>query len=182
MLRDATIKVFTKKYYIIIALVTGVMAFSVAIFLPNIKLVVQIFTDSAFSLHDKFLLFYNLYGSLSTNFTAFSLSYTIAIAILFGLNIGLLTFYLRNRISEIQQSGMATGALGVLSGVLGVGCAACGSIIASVFLPLLGGSALLSVLPLHGSEFGILSVILLSVSYYLTAKQIQNPAICKIAG
>lgn len=180
MLHQATLKVFTQKNYIFIALITGVVAFSIAILLPNIKLVIQIFTDGAFSLHDKFLLFYNLYGSLSTNFTPFSLSYTIAIAVLFGLNIALLTFYVRNRISEMKQSGMATGALGIISGILGVGCAACGSIIASVFLPLVGGGALLSVLPLHGSEFGVLSVVLLLVSYYLTAQQIQNPAVCKV--
>jgi len=33
---------------------------------------------------------------------------------------------------------------------------------------------------LGGSEFGILGVILLMISIYIIAKQIQNPAVCRI--
>jgi len=43
----------------------------------------------------------------------------------------------------------------------------------------IGASGILAFLPLGGGEFGILGVILLTVSLYLTAKQIQNPMICK---
>lgn len=47
-------------------------------------------------------------------------------------------------------------------------------------LSLFGASWILSFLPLGGGEFGILGVILLTVSLYMTAKQIQNPAVCRI--
>ncbi|HQU09423.1 MAG TPA: hypothetical protein PLV25_05630, partial [Opitutales bacterium] len=72
------------------------------------------------------------------------------------------------------------GFLGIASGVLGMGCAACGSFLLTSLLSLFGASWLLSYLPLAGGEFGILGVILLAVSLYMTAKKIQNPAVCKI--
>ena len=68
----------------------------------------------------------------------------------------------------------------IVSGVLGMGCAACGSFLLTSIFSLFGASWLLSYLPLDGGEFGILGVILLAVSLYLTAKKIQNPAVCKI--
>ncbi len=43
-----------------------------------------------------------------------------------------------------------------------------------------GAAWILSFLPFAGGEFGTLGGILLVVSLYLTAKQIQNPAVCKI--
>jgi hypothetical protein len=47
-------------------------------------------------------------------------------------------------------------------------------------LSLVGASGILAFLPLNGGEFGIIGVILLGVSLYMTAKKIQDPAICKI--
>ncbi|MEK7094025.1 MAG: hypothetical protein AAB903_01645, partial [Patescibacteria group bacterium] len=81
-------------------------------------------------------------------------------------------------IVEVRQSGIATGFLGIASGALGMGCAACGSFLLTSGLSLVGASGILVFLPLAGAEFGILGVILISISIYLTAEQIQNPAIC----
>jgi len=47
-------------------------------------------------------------------------------------------------------------------------------------LSLVGASGALAFLPLGGSEFGIIGVILLVVSIYIMSKQITNPAVCKI--
>lgn len=181
MVFEASKKVFMKTPYAILAISMGVITFVLAILLPNLELVGKIIPDATISFTQKISILFGLLGSITTNFTVLSASYTILIAILFGANIALITFYLKNRITEVRQSGMATGVLGMASGVLGLGCAACGSIIISAILPIFGGGALLSLLPLHGSEFGILGVILLSISYYLTVKQIQNPATCKIS-
>lgn len=180
MIFEATKKVFREKRYLLLAVLTGLFAFAFAVLFPNIKLLSQFFNDSAISIYQKMLLLFNLFGSITVNFTLFTASYTILISILFGMNTALLAFHIRNRISTIKQSGTVLGVMGIASGILGIGCAACGSIVISLILPIFGGGAFLSFLPLQGGEFGILSIILLSLSYYLIAKEIQKSKICAL--
>ena len=180
MISQALQKVFRKSLYTLLALFTSAMVFMFAVWLPNLPLIVKVMGHSEIPLSQKFDLPISLLGSIITNFTLFSASYTIAIAILFGVNLAMIVYFLRRRITEVQQNGMATGFFGIASGVLGMGCAACGSFLLTSGLSLVGASGILGFLPLAGGEFGILGVILLSVSIYFTAKQIQNPAVCKI--
>ncbi len=91
----------------------------------------------------------------------------------------MITYFLKRRIKEVGQGGVATGFLGIASGVLGVGCAACGSFLLTS-LTLVGAGGVLTFLPLGGSEFGIIGVLLLATSVYMTAKQIKNPLVCRI--
>ena len=180
MLFQALQKVFRKPIYILLALVTSFAVFAFAVWLPNISLIVKVMGHPGISLTQKLDLPISLLGSIVTNFTLLSASYTIAIAILFGINVAIFVYFLRRRITDVEQSGIATGFFGITSGVIGMGCAACGSFLLTSLLSLVGASGILAFLPLGGGEFGILGVILLSVSIYLTAKKIQNPAVCKI--
>ncbi|MBK5204909.1 MAG: hypothetical protein JJD98_05735 [Polaromonas sp.] len=68
-----------------------------------------------------------------------------------------------------------------MSGVIGIGCAACGSLILGVILPSFGAAGALAALPLNGEEFGILSVALLFVSLLLISKNIAEPINCGLA-
>ena len=79
--------------------------------------------------------------------------------------------------SMVKRAGVATGLFGITSGVVGMGCAACGSFLLTSMLSFVGASGILAFLPLGGGEFGILGVILLGISLYMTAKKIQNPAV-----
>lgn len=180
MLLQALQKVFRKPAYILLALITGVVMFVFAVWLPNIRLIAIIVGSPDVSFSQKLEIPASLLGSITTNFTLLSASYTIAIAILVGVNMAMVVYFLRRKISEVKQAGIATGFLGVISGVLGVGCAACGSFLLTSGLAFVGASSVLAYLPLTGGEFGILGVLLLSISIYLTAKKIQNPAVCKI--
>lgn len=89
-------------------------------------------------------------------------------------------FFLRRRLTSIKQSGVALGFFGILSGILGVGCAACGSFLIVTLITWSGVGALVAALPLKGGEFGVISIILLLISLYQTAKQIEDPLVCKI--
>ena len=166
--------------YALLALITSTVVFAFAVWFPNISLIVEIMGHPGISFSQKLDLPISLLGSIATNFTLLSASYTIAIALLFGVNLAMTTYFLRRKISEVRQSGVTTGFIGLASGVLGMGCAACGSLLLTSSLSLIGASGILAFLPLAGGEFGILGVILLSVSIYLIAKQIQNPTVCKI--
>lgn len=180
MLFQALQKIFRKPMYILLAFITSSAVFAFAVWLPNIPLIVKVMGHSGISLTQKFDLPISLLGSIVTNFTLLSASYTIAIAILFGMNVSMIVYFLRRRVDEVRQTGMATGLFGITSGVIGMGCAACGSFLLTSILSLIGASGILAFLPLNGGEFGILGVVLLGASLYMTAKKIQNPAVCKI--
>jgi hypothetical protein len=180
MIFQALQKVFRKPAYGILALTISAGMFVFATWLPNIRLIVSVATSPDTPLSEKLDLPISLIGSIATNFTLLSASYTIAIAILLGIDLAMVVFYLRRRIKNTKQNGITTGFLGLTTGVLGIGCAACGSLLLTSFLSLIGATGILVTLPLHGGEFGILGLILLGLSIYTVAKQIQNPSVCKI--
>ncbi len=180
MVLQALQKVFRKPLYVLIAVTTSVVMFVFATWLPNIRLITSIVGSSDASLSQKIEIPISLLGSITTNFTVLSASYTVAIAILFGISLAMVVYVMKRKLSETKQSGMVTGFVGMASGVLGMGCAACGSLLLTSGLAFVGASGLLALLPLGGSEFGILGVILLSFSIYFTAKQIENPSVCRI--
>lgn len=180
MLILALQKVFRKPTYVLLALVASLIMFAFAVWLPNIRLLASVFSSSDISFLVKLNLPISLLGSIATNFTLLSVSYIIAIAVLLGINLAMVIYYLGRKIDGIQQGGITTGFLGITSGMLGVGCAACGSFILMNILTFIGASWVLSYLPLAGAEFGVLGVMLLVISLYLTAKQILDPAVCNI--
>ncbi|MDP3989404.1 MAG: hypothetical protein Q8P93_04180 [bacterium] len=179
MILEALQKVFRNSRLTLLAITVAVMVFLFAVWLPNLGLIKTILFDSSISIGVKVNLPIQLIGSISTNFTLLSALYTIIIAILFGVYVAMLTYFLKRRIKEVGKGGVATGFLGIASGVLGVGCAACGSFLLTS-LALVGASGTLAFLPLGGSEFGILGVVLLVLAIYMTAKKIIDPLVCKV--
>jgi len=182
MLIAAFKQVFSSIRYLAIAGITAFAVFVLSAWLPNLGLVWQIVTSSTASIADKFSILTGLLGSIQTNFTAFSASYTIAIAILFGINAAMVVYYFRQRRQFFKQSGAATSFGGLVSGMFGIGCAACGTLVLSPFISLIGAGGLIAVLPFGGQEFGMLGVGILGFSIFLTAKKIQDPLICEIKG
>lgn len=179
MVFEALQKVFRKPGLVILAVLVSALVFVLAVWLPNIRLVAVIVSSSDVPFVSKIQLPVSLLGSIGTNFTPLSATYTVIIAILFGVYIAMITYFLKRRIKEVGQGGVATGFLGIMSGVLGVGCAACGSFLLTS-LTLVGAGGVLTLLPLGGSEFGIIGAILLALAVYMTAKKIIDPQVCKV--
>lgn len=174
-------KVFAQARYTQIAVLIAFLALSAAILLPNTAIIGQVFWSENISLYAKFSFLGTMYGSLITNFSLLSAISTVLIAGLFGVNTALLTFYIRRRQNKSQNvKGNTAGFLGAVSGVFGIGCAACGSVIISGLLALFGASGLLALLPLHGAEFGVVGVVLLMYSVYQLCKRINDPLVCSI--
>jgi len=180
MLINALKKVFKKPSYILLALVSMFLVFAVSVWLPNIPLIIKIMGHGGITFNQKVGIPVSLLGSIYTNFTLISAIYTIFISLFFGINLAMFVFFLKRKINTLQKSGMTTGFLGLLSGIVGVGCAACGSLVLASLLSLFGSTWIITLLPLKGEEFGILGVILLMISIYMVAKQIEDPAVCSI--
>lgn len=171
-------KVFSGPKYLLLAFAISVVVFSFAVWLPNWKLIFAIITSPSVDFTEVISIVFSLFLSIETNFTAVSASYTIAIAVLFGVNIALLAYYISKRKGSFQGKGSALGIGGLVSGVFGIGCAACGTFILSSLLALVSTGGIIAFLPLGGEEFGILGVALIGYATYWTAKKIEEPLVC----
>lgn len=91
----------------------------------------------------------------------------VVIAVLAGVNIALVTYHFREH--EISASGGGGSLVGVVLGLLGAGCAACGSAVLLGVLSLFGAGGLVLALPFDGLEISLLAVVALLLSTYWIA-------------
>ncbi len=200
-IRMALSEVFVRPSYIALASVLAIAAFLFAVWLPNFGLISEVFSTSGAPLAARINIMLALLGGIGTNFSVFSAGYTIAVATLFGINLAMVVYSLkrtslrasfaevatkaeqgfggRTRVGPSGQS-FAAGVGGIASGALGIGCAACGSFILTAVLSSVGAAGALAILPLRGGEFGILGVLLLSLSISRTAQHIKKSAVSTI--
>lgn len=177
------LKISSSLNYALLATVTSLIVFTGAIWFPNIKLIGEIITTESISFVDTLVFLWSLYGSVTTNFTSISLTYTILISLLFGVQVMLLTHYVsRVKVKDTVKIGKigATSLGGLIAGTFGIGCAACGTFILTSALTLFGATGVLAYLPFGGEEFGFLGVALLLYANYLILEKINEPLVCKV--
>ena len=125
---------------------------------------------------------WNSLGNFATNLSPIGQVGTILIAILLGLNITLLVSYIKTRrAASGSAAGHSTRSLGgIIAGIFGIGCAACGTALLGAFLSIFGATGLLAILPLHGQELTLLSVAILAWASWKLLQEINKPAVCSI--
>jgi len=180
MITSALKKVFTNKTYIFIAGVISISIFLLSVWLPNFRFIFKISTSSYATLFEKLSIIFGLAASINTNFTTFSASYTIAIAVLFGVNVAMIVYYINQRKNFMQQGGTTTSVGGLVAGFFGIGCAACGTLVLGPLLALVGAGGFIVALPFGGEEFGVLGVAILGYSAFINAKKIEAPLVCEV--
>ena len=180
MVRRTLTLVFTRPQYVALAAAVAALVFAAAVWLPNWRLILILAASSSVSLGEMLGVLANLLLSIGTNFTVLSASYTIAIAVLFGVNVSLLVYYIRTRRAAGARAGGALSVGGRVSGAFGIGCASCGTFILTAFLGLIGAGGALALLPLGGAEFGVLGVVLTGTATYWTIKKMNAPLACSI--
>lgn len=175
--------VFKEWPYVLVAIIIALFIFLLATWLPNLGLIWQITVTSSVSLVDKAKVLASLAGSITTNFTLLSGFYTIAIAVLFGMNAAMVTYLVKQRMRLRMQMGQASSAAGLgglTSGLIGIGCAACGSFVLGPVLGFVGATGFIALLPFQGEEFGVLGMGMLGFSVILVAKKINEPFQCRL--
>ncbi len=111
-------------------------------------------------------------------FLPFSQVSTVLISVLFGLNL-VLFINLRKNSKKLKKKTTGTIAGGLLFGILGAGCGACG-ILAVSFLSFFGLGSLVALLPMGGVEFEIAGIVLLGTSLILISSRLIHKNNCKI--
>jgi len=180
-LRVAFGQVFAYPSYAALAGVLAILVFLLAVWFPNLGLIAQVFSGSKEPLAAALGIALSLLGGIVTNFSLLSAGYTIAIAILFGLTTAMIVYLVKQKLIAAAGRSISIGFGAMVSGVVGVGCAACGSLILGLLLPSLEAAGALAALPLNGEEFGILSVALLFASLSLVSRSIAQPISCPVA-
>lgn len=166
-------KIFSRPLYICINLAAGVCMFVLAVMLRNVPFVIDLLTSPIFTLQEKLVLFWDiLAGAASVNISSFSLFLIIVMSLLFGINMAVIAHFLRQKRKFLTYKG-AVAAGGVMSGMIGVGCASCSLLIGSL-LALVGAQGALLFLPLRGEEFSILSIVLMAASIFLLVRSLQD--------
>jgi len=173
MIFNAFKKSFASVGYVFIALLIAMVVFSLSVLLPNRELVLQLIFSTDNNVYNVISVLIGLLGSIKTNFTLFSAANIIAISVLFGINAAMLIYLIKIQ-KQQRPFGITTSFSGLMSGIFGIGCAACGTLVLAPFLTFIGAGGVISFLPFGGQEFGMLGVGILAFSIFLVAKNINN--------
>lgn len=163
--------------YAAIAAIISLMTFVFSVWLRNFRLLVEVFGSAAIPLSDKLSLFAKFLAGAGSSVGLFSFLLIILTSVLFGVNASLIIYYFARKRNVPKKEGIAAAG-GLAGGILGIGCASCGSFILTSLLASFGASGALAFFPLGGAEFGILGVFLLATSIFLICKNIPPEAVC----
>ena len=152
---------------------------TIIVFMPHVAMLRSLAVSNSFTIATKAQTIVGLYASLWTNFDFVSSLTIITLSLLFEVNLVLITWLFRVKKSASLKSLFSSGS-GTLFGLLGVGCAACGSIALSSLLPFITASGLIAFLPLDGVELQLMAIALLSYSCYRLIVEIKKPMVCPI--
>lgn len=177
---EAAKEVFVRPAYLGLAAAIALAAFVATLWAPNYKLIGTVFATPNVALDTKLQLLASLLGGIATNFGALAAISAAAIPVLFGADIAMIAYFLRQKRARLPRGEIAAGVGGAASGAVAAGCAACGSFLLAAMLSFLGASGALALLPLKGGELGLLSIALLLLSIFLIARKIAAPAVCEI--
>ncbi|EKE06318.1 MAG: hypothetical protein ACD_19C00017G0018 [uncultured bacterium] len=146
------------------SLIIALFYFVLVTLLMNSSLVKNTFLGD-YGIEYKIKIIVGLTYGMWTSMSGIGLFLLTTTAILTGINLSLLS----QKIKDLKAQGNLRIIVGgsSLFGIIGSGCAACGLPI----LALLGLSGSIAYLPLRGMELSYLSVLLLSLSFYLLIKQ-----------
>jgi len=172
--------VFARPAYLALALAVAVVSFASLQWAFSYRLIADVFATPAVALTVKLRLLASLLASPGSGFDPFAWFNTIAVPLLFGVNIALVVYFLHERHARLSGGEIASEVGAVASGVIAAGCAACGSFLLVTILSLFGATGALALLPWGGGELGLLSVALLVLSIYLIARRIVAPAVCEL--
>lgn len=162
--------ILQKPSYAGLALLTAVVFACIALVIPLRSIFSLAFTFPVDSWGERITLLLGSVQAIPLNTTGEGITFILIISILTGINIALLTYFFRTR--SQASGGSALGFAGMLSGILGIGCASCGSVLLSSVIGLSASWAVIGFLPLRGAEFSLLAIALLVYSIFSLSKKI----------
>lgn len=170
-------QVFGNYFYLIFAVGFTFFTLAVSVWLRNFSMLTAIFGSSRISFSDKILLFVKLLFNVGIGIDLFSLFFLLVLSILSGFNAALIVYFFVRQKKIYAKQGVAASS-GILIGLLGTGCAACGTFVLSSLLASFGAAGAIVSFPFGGEELSVLGIFLLLSSIFLLLKEIKSRNIC----
>jgi hypothetical protein len=148
--------------YAFVALVAAAVALTGFVLSQNLP-----FTADALAGRIPATVLLELYPFVGTSYGPLTGTVVVLVSLLVGVDIALVTYHVREH--RLSAEGGGGSVIGVLLGTLGAGCAACGSAVLAGLLSLFGAAGLVTLLPLDGLEFALLSLTALVLSIHWLA-------------
>lgn len=163
--------VFRRPGYLTLAVLVAVLVMGVLLWLFNIGLLITIWQSGSITLYDKLLFIPQGYASLFTNFDSPAAASVVLVSTLAGINAAL-AIYIYRSARKITGSGKGAGA--VLAGVIGSGCAVCGTGILGPIFAAFGATISASLSGIIGLVANIAAIALLAYSIFGLSIQAAN--------
>ena len=151
--------------YTLLAVLASFVALGVLVWITNLGLLWSVVVHSSLGIGGKVDFILDGYKSLFTNFEVLPALTILVFVILFGINLALLAFVAKGSI-KTAAAGSSKSIVGIVAGVIGAGCAACGTSILAPVLSGVGASASITLTGLIGLAANILGIGLLLFSIY----------------
>lgn len=172
LLLRATSAVLRRPGYALLAAIVATISLSLFIFSQNLSLLIDVILFGSLPLDAKLGIIRGMYTGMITVSAPLESGILFSVAALFGLNIAMFTYYLREYDLSLRSGSGSLG--GIVFGTLGAGCASCGSAIIAGALSMVGGAGAATLLPLDGLEFALLAIPLIFLSTYWLAQGMQR--------
>ncbi len=173
--------ILTRLNYLLIFIIVSFVVFAILVLSSNMQLVLSIISHQSANIFTKFGIIIGLIGSIQTNFSIFSVFSMATVSILLGINISAMLYLIKEAGGVLFKKSIVGTGGGVLSAMLGGGCAACGTLVITPLLSAVGLGGVVSFLPFAGQEFNILAIIVLSLSFLGILKKIKMAkGVCKV--
>lgn len=169
---------FRNKQYLFGAVLVALVFFFLEIVLANIAAVAFALTSSLLTWGNKIAVLVN---SIAVFFAVLPFGAQllgVVLAVLVGIHASLVVYYFRTRALAVNMAG--SSLFGAAMGVLGAGCASCGTVILSSLLGFSVSLRVITLLPLRGKEFGLIGIAILLVSIWTVLRKITSPQVCEV--
>lgn len=124
---------------------------------------------------DRLTVLLDLYPFVGPVYGTLEGAVLLVVAALVGVDLAMVAYHLREH--DLSAREGASGTAGVALGVLGAGCGACGTVLLSGLLSLVGAAGALTLLPLEGLEIALLAAGVLVLSVYWLAEGLRGGAV-----
>lgn len=135
----SVLKIFQRPAYIVIALITTLIASGAILWSLNLDLLRYIIFEAPISAFAKVGFFFDVYKDVYTDFSSAQSTLVVIFSILFGINLALLVFVLKHR--GFQSIPKKSGIGGFALAIIGGGCIACGTSLIAPLLATFGATA-----------------------------------------
>lgn len=156
----------------VLAGVVAALSLGIFIFSRNLSLLIDVVLFGELPLDAKLGIVTGMYAGVLTVSEPLTSVVLVTLAVLLGVNVSVFAYYLR--MHDLTLRGGSGGVGSVMLGTLGAGCASCGSAVLAGVLSLVGGTWVLSLLPLEGLEFSLLAIPLIILSTFWIANGLRS--------